>query len=280
MSRSIICVIAVPRTGSNHVIRLLRNCERLHVASEIFHETWHSWVTRYLPMLRDISGGEVVDLDSFAAWKAAHPRALIDAMSAAREATPFVFKLFPRHLPPDVMRDAIFAAPDIGFLVLKRRPIECFISARKALVEGKWVGASTTATRPSLDVRSFETWAMRTQEWYARVETETAQRSLAVAHMTYERHIRDHDNRQTLAHLIAALSRLGIEDIEMPAMVKGLSVQDHEPDFRKRVANWDAFEAEAAQSCASLLAWALVAPDEASPAAAAGETVLLEARTP
>jgi hypothetical protein len=281
MTRSIICVIAVPRTGSNHVIRLLRNCAGLHVASEIFHATWHNWVTAYLPMLTDISGGEVVDVETFAAWKAAHPRTFVEAMAAARDGTPFVFKLFPRHLPPDVLRDAIFGAPGIGFIILKRRPIECFISARKALVEGKWVGASTTDTRASLELGAFETWALRTQEWYARVEAETAQRSLAVAHLTYERHIRGNDNRQALAHLIAALSGLGIEDIEMPPIVKGLSVQDSEPDFRKRVANWDAFEAEAARSCPALLAWALTLPDDASSAAAlAGEPIRPKAPAP
>jgi len=263
MSRSIICVIAVPRTGSNHAVKLLQNCPGLHIASEIFHAAWHSWVPGYIPMLNEISGGEVVDADSFAAWKAAQPRALVNAMSSARAGVPFVFKLFPRHLEPEVLHHASFGIADIGFIIPKRLPIECSISAHKAETQGRWVGLSTTGTRPGLDVRAFERWAERTRERYGWVETETAQRSLAVAQLSHERHIRGNDNRQALAHLLAALSGLGIKDIEMPAMVKGLAVQDREPDFRKRVAGWDAFEAKASRACPALLAWALKAPDEA-----------------
>jgi hypothetical protein len=281
MKRRIICIIAVPRTGSNHVVKLLQNCAGLHVASEIFQASWHSWVTDYLPLLKEVSGGEVVDKETFAVWKAAHPRALLDAMSSAREGVPFVFKLFPRHLPAEILREAVFDAPDMGFLVLKRRPIECFISAQKAEAEGKWVGHATTGTKPILRLRAFRIWARRTREWYARVDAETAQRSLPVAHLTYEHHIRGNDNRQALAHLFDALASLGIENLEMPAIVKGLTVQDTEPDFRNRVANWDAFEAEASRARPALLAWALAAPVE-SPAvsATAAETIAPEARIP
>lgn len=66
-----------------------------------------------------------------------------------------VFKLFPNHLAHDLISGEILPRDDIGYLLLRRRPIEAFISETKAALVSAYTVMDTTGLRPELEVGRF-----------------------------------------------------------------------------------------------------------------------------
>ena len=96
------------------------------------------------------------------------------------------------------------------FLIVKRRPIDVYISFAKAVSTQGWILKDTTDFRPELDIDDFLEWHHDRSHFYAEMEAMVARRNCAVAHISYERDILPSD-MATLKHLVAILRGLNLD---------------------------------------------------------------------
>jgi LPS sulfotransferase NodH len=258
-----VCILAVPRTGSNQLCWLLRSCESLNVKFEIFHPSWVGYLDGHdLEGLYVASNGRVVDDASLCAWRAANPGATLDELFKTGGERTIVFKLFPGHLTRNRIRSEIFTREDICYLMLRRRPIESFISSVKAELVKAHNNVDTTALKPVLDVTRFVRWAARTREWYDWVAGELAARARSAVEMTYERHLNLAENAMALSKALDSLATVGLAHPTTASEILTLDRQDREPRYQDRVANWSIFAANlrADRTLEQLLRWAETVP--------------------
>src|ERR1700754_118237 len=118
-----ICVLAMPRTGSSHLNKLLKSIPEINAKSELFHKKAPIvFAPREVGELEKRSGGvKVEDKDAFAKWRRAHPAATLEALRDARRGHVVAFKVFPGHLARELIQDELFTRDYIGFAVLRRR---------------------------------------------------------------------------------------------------------------------------------------------------------------
>jgi hypothetical protein len=254
--------LAVPRTGSSHVNALLQNCPQFIAKFELFHPTSSPKLSgRELDALRVRSGGAVRDVESFVAWRRSHPAATLEAMLAST-ARDVVFKVFPGQVPWPLLTSEILSRGDVAFAILKRRPIESFISGLKAKEVKIYSKVDTTGIRPALSAKVFVDWAQRTRDWYARTRDELRARGIDYARISYERHIEGRTDKDALGEILKLLAPLGWADIPLPAATQGRNRQDQTARYQDRVANWDAFaeEMQSDRKLQRLLRWAEKAP--------------------
>src|SRR5262249_39908316 len=93
-----------------------------------------------------------------------------------REKRLLTFKLLRRQLPVRQLRDEIIARPDTAIVFLRRRPIDSFISSRKAALLQKWSAVDTTDMKIDIEVGDFLKWWDATADWYRRLEKACWQR--------------------------------------------------------------------------------------------------------
>jgi hypothetical protein len=147
---------------------------------------------------------------------------------------------------------------DIAFAVLKRRPIECYISGLKARSMSKFGVIDTTAIKPALSVDAFAEWAARTKAWYGRIQDALETRGVPYAKLSFEEHFDGLSGEESLARILPLLEPLGFSGIEVsPRIIEGRR-QDKETRYQDRVSNWEAFSAEALADpeAAALFQWA------------------------
>lgn len=254
--------MAIPRTGSSHLTRLLRNCELLSVKAELFHPRSIDLPVEDILALAACAGGAITDDESLIAWRRDNPRETLEALHRLAGGRMLVAKLFPFHLSQQQMADALFAHHDAVYLVLRRRPIESYISNLKANSIGRFGRIDTTTTRPVLAPDEFRQWAKRMRRWCAGVDEELRSRGLPHATISYEAELDGISNRDALSGVLRKLEALGVPPLELPHQLLAGHRQDREQDYRGRVANWPEFESalRSDQMGAALLDWAETAP--------------------
>jgi hypothetical protein len=251
------------RTGSSHLNRLLGNCNAFNTKSELFHPRA---AARFRPqeieMLNAASGGLFGDREASKAWMREHPAQALDAIYNGGWKRIVVFKVFSGHLQRDAIVSQLIENPDMRFAILRRRPIESFISRVKTEAVGQFAQVDTTETKPTLSAQDFTSWAPGVQRWYDWVRQTLETRNLPYAKIRFERHLEDTPDREALAQVLDLLRPLGLPNITVPQHVEGRERQDRECRYQNRVANWDAFEGElrGKPRHARLLDWALQAP--------------------
>jgi len=257
-----IFIVAVPRTGSSHLTRLLRNCEPLRVKAELFHPRSIDLPVEDILALAARAGGRITDDESLCAWRRDHPRETLESLFEAGGGRIVVAKIFPFHLSQEQLADAIFKHRDTVYLVLQRRPIESYISGLKANSIGGFGRIDTTSTKPTLAPEDFGKWAMRIRRWYEWLDEELRSRSLPHAPISYEAELDGVSNRDALSGVLRKLEAMGLPHLDVPQKLLGGQRQDRERDYRSRVANWQAFEkaVRGDPDGASLLDWAEAAP--------------------
>lgn len=258
-----VCLLASRRTGSNHVCSLLSKSAGLNVKYEIFHRTWSAPSSdEERECFEDASSRPFADEAEFRQWRAAHPAKALEAYYLAGQRRPLVFKLFPEHMERSLIASELFSSAEIGFLVLRRRPIESYISDRKAEIVGCYHRVDTTEVKPALSAEHFAPWAEDVRDWYAWAARELAASGAPWVDLDYETQFRVAGDDEAFGVLADALERLGLPRPKITYDHTGLPRQDREPDYKSRVANWAEFAAalrERAQTC-DLLDWAETAP--------------------
>ncbi len=238
---------------------LVKSCPGFVSKDELFHR--HG-IGTHLPIeyekLKNISGGAVTDGESFRTWRHTHPAETLEALHGAWEPQIVAFKLFPYHLPEELIESEIFARKDVAFAVLRRRPIESYISTVKAKSVGVFKKVDTTEMKPELSAENFMVWARRMRTWFTWVRRSLEARNEPFARISFERHVHGLSGEESLGLILDLLRPLGFDHIGMPGEIIEGERQDREPDYRNRVANWDAFAAElrASPQSAKMLKWA------------------------
>jgi hypothetical protein len=147
----------------------------------------------------------------------------------------------------------------MAFAVLRRRPIECYISGVKAHAASKYAKVDTTAIKPALEIEHFVEWAQRMRRWYRWAYASLKERGQPFARLSFEEHLDGLTGEEALSRIVPLLTPLGFPDVKIPPRVFEGERQDKEPRYQDRAANWDAFEAAARAdaNAADLLEWAL-----------------------
>ncbi len=257
-----LCIIAMPRTGSSHLDKLFRSCRELNSKSEMFHGHAGFLTSHREKAALEALGCEVSDdKRKFAMWRRHNAVATLDALYRAHNRF-VVFKVFPSHLKPPMLEAEFLPRDDMAFAVLRRRPIECYISGVKTRTSHKFSKVDTTAIKAVLEVGDFLQWATRMRRWYRWAYAALKARGQPFARLSFEEHLDGLSGEESLERIIPLLTPLGFPDVKIPRKIfEGLR-QDKEPLFKERVANWDAFEdaARADPDAADHLDWALRAP--------------------
>lgn len=254
-----LCILAVPRTGSSHLCHLLHSCPGINMKSELFHPKGvHLMTKRDHEALRALSGGEIADNPSLCQWRAAHPGATLEALHECGGKRPLVFKLFGSHLARELMMQEIFSRGDTGYIVLRRRPIESYISGLKARTVARHGKVDTTDVKPDADPERFVKWAGYIQRWYAWLDEQIAARDLPAIRMSYETHLKSVPPQAALQNTLAALEEIGFPHFDAARKLYFATQQDREERYQDRVANWPAFERtlRAKPRFSKLLDWA------------------------
>src|SRR6202000_828707 len=165
-----ICVLAMPRTGSSHVNKLLKSIPQVNAKSELFHRAAPARFTN--PENRALAkrGAPVDDTRAVTTCRRETRVAPLEGLSEGSREPVVAFKVFPNHLPRPVMNEAFFTRDDMAFLLLRRPFIECYISGIKARSAGMFTQVDTTTIKPSLSVEDFVAWSERVRRWYGWFE--------------------------------------------------------------------------------------------------------------
>jgi hypothetical protein len=265
----IVCILAIGRTGSSHLVQLLKACPQLNVKAELFKENARL-TTADRNALRTASGS-ASEGGALTKWRRSHPARVLDVLFEAGGAKPLFFKVFYRHLTREQISNEIFSRDDIRYIVLRRRMIDSFISNRKAHHYGAHADVDTTGWKPTIQAREFVAWTRRARSWYDWIAQELHSRRLPFLDVIYETQLANVENRVALARILDGVAAMGLAGIALPRKIDSFERQDRESDYRARVANWAEFEKEiaAVPAHADLLRWAeaLPAPIASAPAA-------------
>jgi LPS sulfotransferase NodH len=272
----IVCILAMARTGSSHLVHLLKGCPEFNVKSELFKKSVEL-KGQDKAAIQAASGG-VADDQALIAWRRTHPSQTLDALLAQGGGRTLFFKLFVGHLSRKQIKDELFSRDDVRYVVLRRRPIDSFISSRKAQYYGVHGSVDTTRLKPTLEAEQFVHWAAKARGWYDWIAEHLQARRLAFLEIAYETQLEDVANDVALAAILEGLNGLGLPKVALPNEIDSSERQDREPDYRARVANWAEFEREivSVPAHAELLQWAETVPGLPSPTSAASESAPTE----
>lgn len=251
-SPRIVCILSSARSGSNLLCDALGGISGARHLSELFHRRW-------------IGGG--IDADELAAmtanaggvdgltqWRALNPGRTLELLMSRGVPGPLIFKVFPGHVETRRLRREVLERSDARIVVLKRRPIDSVISSMKARVVGTCQMVDTTSLRIALDPEYFNAWAHARRRWYRWVDAFLTRHACEPVRISYE-----HDlSPDPIGAAATVASRLSLPFT--PKAGVRFRRQDSEPDFRKRVTNWDDF---AMRADPQLLAWATAVPPPA-----------------
>jgi hypothetical protein len=242
-----LCIIAVPRTGTNQVVALLANCKKIKSRGEIFHPKFSEGLSAEEVRLlgraarQNFVGNDDPNLRSFVRRD---PGVLLNVLRDADGGNCVnSFKLFPGHLTIDKFKGDILPRERISFLFVLRRPIDSFISSAKAEITGKYFGIDTTGLRVRLDPAAFERRIRQWRNWYEKTSEMIIESGRQYNTLIYETDIACTID-QCFEKIREATIACGISPYAFeppPRTLSGLDRQDRRSVYRKKVANWDEF---------------------------------------
>jgi hypothetical protein len=257
----IVCMIGMPRTGSTHLMRLLKGCPEFYVKSELFKQ---GYKLRRADKRAIMAASGLTPDDELTKWRRLNPAKVLDIVFESGGRRPVFIKLFPGHLSERQIEAEIFPRSDVRYISLRRRPIECFISHCKARHYGVHGRVDTTSLKPTLKAKPFAFWARKARAWEDWIEAERAAKQLSFLDLIYETQLENVASDVALAGILDRLAGLGLPKVSLPKRIPSGERQDREPDYRARVANWAEFERQvrSVSAHAALLDWAEAMPGE------------------
>ena len=245
---SIICILAIPRTGSTRVIALLSQLSGLRVRTEIFHpKRSFLLAAEDLRLISAAAHHQFIAPDDPALlhFMRTNPGLCLDSLvkDATTERAPLVFKLFPGHISRHSLCSELFSRKDVRYIVIKRRPFDSYVSALKAKELSTHNNKNTTALKVKVPILDFVAWLNRSLKWYEFCANEIARYEASSIELLYERDI-NVDDHKCLETLQLALRRFGIStEIERPNSTFSSIKQDLTLHPRDKVSNWATFNA-------------------------------------
>ena len=165
---------------------------------------------------------------------------LADMMAPERRV--LCFKVFKGQLSVRQVRKAIISRPDTIIVFIRRRPIDAYISQRKACQINKWTGLDTTRIKVDIDADRFIKWRRGTRRWYHWLEAACYSINKPFYELSYEDDI-DRAPVEAARRFCAILEQGGAGPLTLPKgnLTTGLTKQDRNRDISDRVGNWAEF---------------------------------------
>ncbi|MDP1732381.1 MAG: hypothetical protein Q8L54_14645 [Devosia sp.] len=246
-----ICLIAAPRTGTNHLCEVLKNFEDLASFLELFeNDGAHGTDPETWPLLRRLTGVDFANHRDrrLIAYTRENPSGWLDAVEAAAKAQGkrvMSFKLFRHNLPVETIEREIMPRTGVRVMMVVRRQIDSYVSWRKAVELGKWQDVDTTGIRLTLDPDSFAEWLDAQERWYDHWRNYLNRRFLPCPVLRYESDIDQQPAEAVLRRFAGAAAQLGIT-LKVPGAIatRGLQRQDRARNIGDKVRNWSEFSRE------------------------------------
>lgn len=247
----LLCIFGIARSGSNYLCSILANQPAIEGRYEIFNRIRSNYMRTeelvelarrsgetFPPVTEDAAAIRVVRED---------PTRTIDCL---KDLLPpgkrlLSFKVLRKQLRVRQLRDEIIARPDTAIAILRRRPIDAYVSRRKATQLRLWAEVDTTDVKIEIDARDFREWWQATADWYVRVERACWRQGKPFHRLSYEDDV-DVAPELLVQRLRLLLAESGMSDAMGPDAGPPTRFvrQDRAPAIEQRVANWPAFEQE------------------------------------
>ena len=244
--RRLIILAAPARSGSTRLWHLLSAFHNVHSLGEYFN--FSAQKDDNAKVLRPLFGSEPDNplftqfRDRKACWESP-----INAIRVAADRTSknLTVKISPRRPTGNTLEPLMRSVPT-SVLVLKRRPIDSFISLQKANSLGVWGNVDTSALTVTLSVKHYLNYLQELSRFYAQVERAAQQALVPTRQLTYEDHINIPDT-VLLKYLATSLRMLDVSAGKLGASDYTLrEKQDTVTDYTQKVANWGPFLEELA----------------------------------
>ncbi|MCG2582828.1 hypothetical protein [Massilia sp. TS11] len=241
----ILSIFSIPRTGTSHLFELLTNVSNLLVLKEVLHPEAAYGFQDHFELLEELSQtmrlprfDSIFDRD-LVNWLRTHPTELLDFLASQSGRVP-AFKIFPGHLPIDIIDSVLLQREDIVPALVFRRPIDTYISDIKAMQLSVHREVDTTSVQVILDAGHFVCWWEANRVWYSAITARMKRRGLTPLRLSYEADICG-DPRLITWHILSKLKACGLDSGEVRFENVGLFKQDLQPDYGKKVLNWEEF---------------------------------------
>ncbi|MGF1457357.1 MAG: hypothetical protein ACFB6R_18520 [Alphaproteobacteria bacterium] len=265
-----LCMVAQPRSGTNHVCRLLETLLGIHVYLEPFNPVEPHFHYRFSLKRFEQAAQRSFDRPgdpALTGWIHDNPEKALDVLRHAADPGCRVMslKLFADHVSPDQFETYFVRRPDTHFMTVKRRPIDAYISFQKAMSLKTWLFNNTTDMRLPIDADHFARWHISQSAWYRMTDEMIRAYDRPHTSLQYETDIAG-PPAVTVRHLIGKLKEIGIDtrmrhSVRIKRPVKqalhhaakavgltspwspalGLPRQDLNGSTADKVSNWDAF---------------------------------------
>jgi hypothetical protein len=272
-----ISLISSPRSGTTHLVHLLEGLDGLHVVkNEWLSRRGVAWASEdELTKFRALHRVDYTDHRDprLCAWVRENKAETLDVLEtmAQPEARAVIYKSFPTDVDADEYDALFYDRPGTVFIILRRRPIDVFISLTKAEAIGKWNSFDTTNVKPNLDADFFSRWHLMTADWFTGLEARLTADGRPYGVLEYDADIMP-GIRHTMTRVVQELGAAGFETRVRSGVIRhvqwqrfyrqlrgkgmfgnlGAVKQDKNSDPATRVKNWDAFCAQVLEKFGSL----------------------------
>ena len=247
MTKRVVCVLGVPRSGSTRTISILSGFENLCVRGEIFQQSEIRLPADDAAALaRSVGLGtlsSVGAVQQFVLWLRLHPNETINWLQATYPGRTVAFKLFGGHIASEIELERLFARQDIRFLRMRRRPIDAYVSLKKARAAKAVRNVVTTGIKVDGSLSEFlDQWA-RHKRWYARCSAMMNADRRACLDVSFDGEVSLSDERFGVA-LREKLKILGIDSGKFVGVTDTpVTRQDFAASYAEKLSNWSTFSA-------------------------------------
>ncbi|WP_162916861.1 sulfotransferase [Dongia deserti] len=241
--------MSVARTGTNHLSKVLSNIPEIESRRELFNPSriWRmdppelEEFSRRLGRPLTCAPDNQQTVDAVRRNPGLTLECLLDLMPPEKRI--LTFKVFVNQLSVRQVNKAIISRSDSIIVFIRRRPIDVYVSQRKAARLNQWTKVDTTDMKVSIDPRHFLKWSRRCNDWYRRLEAVCWAMGKPFYQLTYETDLAA--SPLTVAgRFCAILEDCGLGPFTLPPddPALGMTRQDRNKDVSDRVANWPEFK--------------------------------------
>ncbi|MEE3241443.1 MAG: hypothetical protein VX231_10805 [Pseudomonadota bacterium] len=184
-------IITAGRSGSNHFCDCLGGFNENLSLYEIFQEkeTWLpeeqlKYFKKIYERKNDIFKEKINLKKELHNYSHSYPLKFLYDIQASTEREYFSFKIFPHHL----RRKHIYGILENckGLILLKRNPIDMYISLKKAEESGKWSNFDTSKCKIKFDIPKYRQYEKLINEWFMHCSDLAEAYELKVFNINYE----------------------------------------------------------------------------------------------
>jgi hypothetical protein len=242
-------MFSIPRTGTNHLLCMMKKVKRLKVYFEIFHPEEAFGINRNeASLIADRYNKEFESNKDkkFIKWARNNPLLMIDFLSErAKKCFDYmILKIFPTHLHLRQIDALLGNSQQTRAIIIKRNAIDSFISLTKSNLTGYYNNCDTSKLQVNLSVNYFKSWYIQNYNWYRAIESMLTFHQIPTIYFNYENDI--YVSEKVLENIIRKkLFDIGVDSVFRHEMEnRGLIKQDKENRYDHKCKNWSDFVKE------------------------------------